>query len=120
MGLFYYQESSKRKIHLLNLGKFLALLIGLFFYASACITLGKDFAESNVPTIKVGQTTKSEVRKLFGSPWLSGHQDGEVAWTYGNYDYSFFGDRKAKDLVIQFDNNGVVTGYTFSTTEHDE
>ena len=120
MRLRYYQASSKRKIHLLNLTKFLALLIGLLFYASACITLGKDFPESNVPTIKVGQTTKSEVRKLFGSPWLSGNQDGDLAWTYGNYDYSVIGDRKAKDLVILFDDNGVVTSYTFSTTEHNE
>ena len=40
--------------------------------------------------------------------------------TYGNYDYSVFGEREAKDLVIQFDDNGVVTTYTFSTTEHKE
>ena len=120
MGICYCQASSKRKMHLLNLSKLLILLIGVLFYASACITLGQDFPVSNVPSIKVGQTTKSEVRKLFGSPWLSGNQDGELAWTYGNYDYSVIGDRKAKDLVIQFDENGLVTTYTFSTTEHDE
>jgi outer membrane protein assembly factor BamE (lipoprotein component of BamABCDE complex) len=82
--------------------------------------LRKDFPVPHVPAIKIGQTAKSEVRKLFGSPWLSGNQDGELAWTYGNYDYSVFGKRKAKDLVIQFDDNGVVTTYTFSTTEYKE
>ena len=120
MGICYFQTSSKLNMHLLNLRKLLILLIGLLFYASACITLGKDFPVSNVPSINVGQTTKSEVRKLFGSPWLSGNQDGDLAWTYGNYNYSVIGDRKAKDLVILFDDNGVVTSYTFSTTEHNE
>ena len=109
---------TKRDLSILNLAKILTLLTGLLFFASSCISLGKDFQESHVPAIKIGQTTKSEVRKLFGSPWLSGNQDGELAWTYGNYDYSVFGERKAKDMVIQFDHNGIVTTYTFSSTEH--
>jgi outer membrane protein assembly factor BamE (lipoprotein component of BamABCDE complex) len=120
MEICYGQESSKTSLHLLSLSKFLLVLTGLLFFASACITLGKDFPVAYVPAIKIGQTSKSEVRKMFGSPWLSGNQDGELAWTYGNYDYSVFGDRKAKDLVIRFDENGVVTAYTFSTTEHNE
>jgi len=88
----------ERGLSVRNFAKIILLSTGLLFFASACITLGKDF----------------------GSPWLSGNQDGELAWTYGNYDYSVFGERKAKDLVIQFDDNGVVTTYTFSTTEHNE
>ena len=90
------------------------------FFISGCITLGKDFPVSNVSVIKIGHTTKNEIRKLFGSPWLSGMQDGELAWTYGNYDYSLFGERKAKDLVVQFNNKGIVKTYTFSTTDHNE
>ena len=70
--------------------------------------------------IKIGHTTKNEIRKLFGSPWLSGIQDGELVWTYGNYDYSLFSKREAKDLVIQFDEKDVVTTYTFSSTDHNE
>ena len=90
------------------------------FFTSGCITLGKDFPASNVSVIKIGHTTKNEIRKLFGSPWLSGIQDGELAWTYGNYDYSLFGKRKAKDLVVQFNKKGIVSTYTFSTTDHNE
>ena len=96
------------------------LLTAMSLFTSGCITLGKDFPVSNVSVIKIGQTTKNEIRKLFGSPWLSGIQNAELAWTYGNYDYSLFGKREAKDLVVQFDDKGIVTTYTFSTTDHNE
>lgn len=115
-----YFVLDERGLSVLSFAKISILSTGLLFFASGCITLGKDFPVAHVPAIKIGQTTKSEVRKLFGPPWLSGSQDGELAWTYGNYDYSLFGERKAKDLVLQFDDNGVVTTYTFSTTEHNE
>ena len=115
-----YFVLDERGLSVLNFAKISILSTGLFFFASGCITLGKDFPVANVHAIKVGQTTKGEVRKLFGPPWLSGIQDSELAWTYGNYDYSIFGERKAKDLVVQFDENGLVTTYTFSTTEHNE
>ena len=98
----------------------LILISMMFIFVSGCITLGKDFPESTVSSITIGVTTKNEVRKLFGSPWLSGVQDGHPAWTYGSYDYSIFGERKAKDLVVQFDDKGKVSSFTFSTTDHDE
>ena len=100
--------------------KYFTVIIIFTSFFSACITLGKNFPHSNVNSIRTGETTKNDIRKLFGSPWLSGINDGELAWTYGNYDYTLFGERKAKDLVIQFDEKGIVTTYTFSTTEHDE
>ena len=98
----------------------LILISMMIMFVSGCITLGKDFPEANVSSIAIGVTTKNEVRKLFGSPWLSGVQDGHPAWTYGSYDYSIFGERKAKDLVVQFDDYGKVSSFTFSTTDHDE
>ena len=98
----------------------LILISMMIMFVSGCITLGKDFPEANVSSITIGVTTKNEIRKLFGSPWLSGVQDGKPAWTYGSYDYSLFGARKAKDLVVQFDNKAKVSSFTFSTTDHDE
>ena len=98
----------------------LILISILILFVSGCITLGKDFPEANVSSITIGVTTKNEIRKLFGSPWLSGVQDGQPAWTYGSYDYSLFGERKAKDLVVQFDDKAQVSSFTFSTTDHDE
>ena len=106
----------------LKLNYFLTpILISLMvIFISGCITLCKDFPEANVSSIAIGVTAKNEVRKLFGSPWLSGVQDGHPAWTYGSYDYSLFGERKAKDLVVQFDDYGKVSSFTFRTTYHDE
>ena len=105
---------------ILEFTKLSILCVGFVFITSGCLTLGKDFPKEYVSEIKIGQTTKSQIRKLFGAPWLSGIQDGKLAWTYGNYDYSVFGERKAKDMVVQFDKKGLVTSYTFSTTEHNE
>ena len=98
----------------------LILISMMIIFVSGCITLGKEFPEANVSSITIGLTTKNEVRKLFGSPWLSGVQDGKLAWTYGSYDYSLFGERIAKDLVVQFNDQGKVSSFTYSTTDHDE
>ena len=120
MNIGNHFESTERGFVMRNIAINLILLAGISLFTSGCVTLGKDFPEANVSVIKIGQTTKNEIRKLFGSPWLSGIQDGELVWTYGNYDYSLFSKREAKDLVIQFDEKGVVTTYTFSTTDHNE
>ena len=39
---------------------------------------------------------------------------------YGYDMHKRFGERKAKDLVVQFDNKAKVSSFTFSTTDHDE
>ena len=96
-------EPTKRSIFFPNFIKNLILFTGVCIFTSACVTLGNDFPVSHVVEIKIGKTSKNEIRKMFGPPWLSGIQDGELAWTYGNYDYSLFGKKKAKDLVVQFD-----------------
>ena len=98
----------------------LIIISTMIMFVSGCITFGKEFPEANVSTISIGVTTKNEVRKLFGSPWLSGVKDGKPAWTYGIYDYSLFGEKKAKDMVVQFDDKGKVTSFTYSTTDHNE
>ena len=43
--------------------------------------------------------------------------DGDQTWTYGHYRYSLFGEAKTEDLVIRFDKDGVVSSYTFNTTD---
>ena len=120
MNIGNHFESTERGFVMRNFATNLILLAGISLFTSGCVTLGKDFPEANVSVIKIGQTTKNKIRKLFGSPWLSGIQDGELVWTYGNYDYSLFSKKEAKDLVIQFDKKGTVTTYTFSTTDHNE
>lgn len=92
----------------------------LMLLTSGCATVGKDFADTYVPDIKIGKTTQQEIRVMFGSPWRIGMEDSLRTWTYGNYKYSLFNEKKAKDLVIRFNDKNVVQSYTFSTTEHYE
>ena len=93
------------------------LLFATSILLSACLTVGKAFPDYAVPDIKIGKTTESEIRKLFGPPWRTGMDDGDRTWTYGHYRYSLFRATKTEDLVIRFDKDGVVSSYTFSTTD---
>jgi hypothetical protein len=106
------------RIQLLTLMLVLSAILILFL--SGCATIGKDFPASKVSEIEIGITTQNEIRAMFGSPWRIGIEDGQRTWTYGNYSYSLFVEKKAKDLVIRFNDKNVVASYTFSTTEHSE
>jgi hypothetical protein len=89
----------------------LALLIG------ACATVGHDFPVERVPEIRLHQTTQDEIRGMFGEPWRTGLDDGQVTWTYGKYRYALFSQASTTDLVLRFDADGKVVSYTFNTTE---
>ena len=84
---------------------------------SGCMTAGKDFAASRVMDLKIGETTQQQVREMFGQPWRMGREDGRHTWTYGKYKYSLFAPVETEDLVIRFDNNGIVRSYTFNTSK---
>ena len=93
----------------------LVLVFGIL-QINGCATIGQDFPNSRVSDIKIGQTTQQQVREMFGLPWRMGIEDGRNTWTYGRYRYSLFADDETKDLVIRFDNQGVVRSYTFNTS----
>ena len=89
----------------------------LALVACAQVGPGKPFPAQNVYAIKKGVTTKDEVARLFGDPWRTGLENGQQTWTYGNYKYSLLGQEKENtDLVIRFDDQGVVSSYSYSTT----
>jgi len=102
----------------------LSLVLGMaviwIVLSSGCATVGRDFPVDRVSDIRLGETTQSEIREMFGAPWRVGIEDGQRTWTYGKYRYSPFGESRTQDLVIRFDQNDVVTSYTFNTTEHEE
>jgi len=83
---------------------------------TGCFTVGQEFAGSKVPEIKIGQTTKQDITNIFGRPWRTGMEDGHTTWTYGIYKYSLFGADDTQDLLIRFDNQGVVRSYTFNSS----
>lgn len=83
---------------------------------TGCFTVGQEFAGSRVPEIKVGQTTKQDIENIFGTPWRKGAEDGKSTWSYGIYKYYLFGPADTQDLLIRFDQQGVVRSYTFGST----
>ena len=87
---------------------------------SGCATVGQSFNVDAVPRVEIGKTSMDDVRRLFGTPWRTGIEDGDTTWTYGHYKYKLFGSAKTQDLVLRFDKQNIVSSYTFNTTEHDE
>ena len=87
---------------------------------SGCATVGHDFPSSFVTQIDIGKTTQTDIRTMFGPPWRVGLDNGRKTWTYGLYHYSLFGKDSTKDLVVRFDDKGVVTSFTYNTTKHKE
>ena len=102
-----------RGVLLISLSMFVLLING-------CASVGKDFPDQKVPEIRIGETTREEVRSLFGAPWRVGLEDGQRTWTYGRYRTGLFGAKAAKDLTVRFDDRDIVTSYSFSTTRHNE
>ena len=112
MKKLFLQSSAK-------LAKFRSLLLvaGLATtQLTGCFTVGQEFSGSRVPEIKIGQSNKQDITDVFGRPWRTGMEDGKVTWTYGIYKYSLFGADDTQDLLIRFDNQGLVRSYTFSST----
>src|SRR5712691_4923751 len=66
-------------------------LVCLSFIVSSCMTVGQEFPESHVSDIRIGKTTQTEVRNMFGSPWRVGVENGQRTWTYGKYHYQLVG-----------------------------
>lgn len=95
---------------------FLGLAVMYITFTAGCATVGRDFPDSKVSEIKIGTTTQSEIRSMFGQPWRIGIDNGQRTWTYGNYHYRLLGSRDAKDLVVRFDKRNIVASYTFNQT----
>jgi len=87
---------------------------------SGCMTVGRPFPTREVHRIETGKTTRAEVKEVFGEPWRTGLEDGQSTWTYGYYRYTLFGERVTRDLVVRFDGRGVVSSYSFNSSEPDD
>jgi hypothetical protein len=78
--------------------------------------VGYDFPGDQVRKIQIGQTSKEDIRAMFGEPWRVGLEDGLATWSYGQYTYQMFSEKDAKDLIVRFGANNVVESYTYNTT----
>ncbi len=94
-----------------------SLVAGMFAVLVACASVGHRFPFEKIGALVVGRTTQGEVREVFGPPWRVGYDDGRVTWTYARYAWSPFRGASATDLVVRFDEQGILVSYTYSTTE---
>lgn len=100
------------------MNKFKILFIPLTLLAlQGCATMGADFQFQGPDTIVNGKTTKAEVKNRYGNPFRVGYENGDEKWTYGYYQFKVFGASENKDLAITFNKKGVVSSYSYSTTE---
>ena len=95
---------------------FMAVLLFLAFTMMSCATAGRSFSEAEVKNIQIGQTSRQDIRSMFGPPWRIGLENGQETWTYGHYRYSIASSSKSSDLVVRFDKKGVDSSYSYSTT----
>ncbi|ODC02437.1 hypothetical protein BFW38_01640 [Terasakiispira papahanaumokuakeensis] len=100
---------------MLNTLKVVLVAIG-FASLVACANVGKPYPEHRVPDIQTGQTTRAEVEQMFGKPWRTGMENGQVTWTYGQYHYGVFSEAETSDLVIRFKPDGTVASYSYNRT----
>jgi hypothetical protein len=96
----------------------LALAIALFGFG--CASVGREFPAHSVENITIGETDRSDIRRMFGEPWRTGIEDGKKTWTYAHYRYSLFGPEQTRDLLIRFDDEGKVVSYSFNTTHEED
>jgi outer membrane protein assembly factor BamE (lipoprotein component of BamABCDE complex) len=93
-----------------------AIICFALIFPPGCATVGHDFPVAQVNKIQIGKTTKADIRAMFGNPWRVGLEDGQETWSYGQYRYTMFSEKDAKDLVVRFTDNDIVQSYTFNTT----
>ncbi|GIT71491.1 MAG: hypothetical protein Ct9H300mP28_13050 [Pseudomonadota bacterium] len=115
-----FEEQSEAKPVKPNYAVALILISIMIIFVSGCITLGKDFPEANVSSITIGVTTKNEIRGYSGPRGLPEFRTVSRHGHTAAMTIHCLGERKAKDLVVQFDDQGKVSSFTFSTTDHDE
>jgi hypothetical protein len=92
------------------------LAAAIAMFAVGCMTVGEDFAVGKVTGIQIGESTQQDIRQMFGDPWRTGLEDGQRTWTYGYYRYNLLGASQTRDLVVRFDERGVVRSFTFNST----
>ena len=96
------------------------IFVVLLFVIASCATVGREFPVDAVTRIRLGETAREDINKIFGPPWRTGLEDGKQTWTYGYYKYRLFGESTTRDLVVRFDSDGVVSSYSFNTTDIEE
>lgn len=82
---------------------------------AGCISMGRPFDTEKVLQIHMGKTTQAEIKDLFGEPYRTGLDSGDLTWTYLNYHFGVLGQQDTTDLYVRFNSDGTVKSYSFNT-----
>lgn len=91
-----------------------ALVFGFACFLTSCVTRGLNFS-SDYSWLKKGTTTKEDVFKVLGEPYLTGNTGGKQTWTYGFYKMRLFGASNTKELKIYWE-DGKLDTYSFNSS----
>jgi len=91
----------------------------LFLLAAACaaLTVGREFPSPSADMIRIGQTSKADLLRVFGEPTEVGLDDGDQAWTWLHGQFS---PERRKQLTVRFNDRGAVKSYTFNSNFPDD
>jgi hypothetical protein len=89
----------------------LLLVLGALTMAVGCGTVGAEFDPAFVKNIVNDKTTQDEIRSMFGTPFRTGIENGNPIWVYEYNEYHAIGRDLSKDLIVVFDDKGVVKSY---------
>jgi hypothetical protein len=93
------------------------IVLSVVLLAIGCGTAGKDFDEALYKNIVKGTTNQKEIHYMFGPPFKKGIQNGYPVWTYEYNIYNSLGNDTSKDMVIVFDQRGVVKSHQMMTSQ---
>ena len=96
------------------------LLAGLILVGCARRLVGAPIREENIPKIAIGETTRAEIFKLFGTPYsIESKGDQEIlTYLHGRESITYYGlyvetQQGADILTIYIDHKGTVSNYVF-------
>ncbi len=100
-------------------------IIALLLVACSTVQVGRDFDVRSVEMkIERGITTQSQVRAWLGAPTGSGVNVDTGGERFDEWTYYFasgklpgMSNAKVKTLQIKFDQQGIVRGYNWSTSD---
>lgn len=97
------------------------LILGcLVLLLAGCVSVGQEFPTPTAETIRGGITTKTELRKLFGSPTQVGIEDGDPTWTWVYVQAGGFRQTLSKELHVKFTKQDVVKSYNYTSNLPEE
>ncbi|MFQ5513215.1 MAG: hypothetical protein ACE5FG_02165 [Myxococcota bacterium] len=99
--------------------RFLVAALAILLLAG-CVSVGRFFPVDAVTQLRDGETTRERCLRLFGPPLHTGVTDGLRHWTYRHRSFALWRLPWERELVLHFDENGVLRSYEFESSFPDD